>query len=75
MIGELNIAGVFFSPLVAWAVLALVLNLMLRQGLIRFGVYRFVWHRALFDLATFVMLWAAVTAVSVDIPLLTAPFR
>ena len=48
---------------------------MLQRGLSRFGIYRFVWHRPLFDLALFVILWSAINAISVSIPLLTAPFR
>jgi hypothetical protein len=68
MIGEFDIAGVFISPLVGWATLALVLNMVLRRGLILVGFYRIVWHQALFDTALFVILWAAVTALSSHLP-------
>ncbi len=75
MIGELNIDGVFVAPLAVWAVVALGVNLMLRQVLIRVGLYRVVWHPALFDTALFVLLWALVAALSAHISCLLEPVR
>jgi hypothetical protein len=62
MIREFDAGGLFFAPLVASAVVALVLWFPLRSGLSRAGLYRWVWHPALFDIALFVLLFAAVTA-------------
>ena len=70
MIGELNIDGVFVAPLAVWALVALGLNWVLRQGLMRLRVYRMVWHPALFDTALFVILWAGVAALSTHFPFL-----
>jgi hypothetical protein len=75
MIGELNIDGVFVAPLAVWAVVALGVNLVLRQLLIRVGLYRMVWHPALFDTALFVILWALVAALSARLPFLLEPVR
>jgi protein AaeX len=75
MIGELNFDGVFVAPLAVWAVVALGVNLMLRQVLIRAGLYRVVWHPALFDTALFVILWALVAALSAHISFLLEPVR
>jgi protein-S-isoprenylcysteine O-methyltransferase Ste14 len=75
MIGELNIDGVFVAPLAVWAVVALGVNLMLRQVLIRVGLYRVVWHPALFDTALFVILWALVAVLSAHISFLLEPVR
>ncbi|MES1991862.1 MAG: DUF1656 domain-containing protein [Pseudomonadota bacterium] len=61
MIHELDIGGLFFTPLVGSAVVALVLWLALRTGLTRTGAYRWVWHPPLFDVALFVVLFAVVT--------------
>jgi protein-S-isoprenylcysteine O-methyltransferase Ste14 len=36
----------------------------------RLGLYRMVWHPALFDTALFVILWAFVAAVSAHVPFL-----
>jgi protein-S-isoprenylcysteine O-methyltransferase Ste14 len=75
MIGELDIDGVFVAPLAVWAVVALGVNLVLRQVLIRVGLYRVVWHPALFDTALFVILWALVAALSAHLPFLLEPVR
>jgi len=55
MIAEADIYGVFVSPLLLYAVAALVLMAVLRRGLSAVGFYRSVWHRALFDLALLVI--------------------
>ncbi|MBU6449462.1 MAG: DUF1656 domain-containing protein [Rhodospirillales bacterium] len=56
MIGEINIYGVLFPPLLIWVFIALLLSMAVRRGLSVLGVYRFVWHRPLFDLCLLVML-------------------
>lgn len=63
MIGELDINGVFIPPLLAWAVLALLLHAALRFVLERIGFYRFVWHTSLVDLALFVIVLGAVATL------------
>lgn len=40
---ETNVAGVFFSPLVAYMLTALLLYLPLRWLLTRLGLFRWVW--------------------------------
>ena len=62
MIGEFDFDGVFFSPLLLYAVVALVLSAVLRRVLAMAGFYKLVWHRALFDFALFVVLLGAVAA-------------
>lgn len=61
MIGEVDVYGVFVAPLLAWAVLALLLHTMLRWGLTRLGFYRCVWHPPLADLALFIIVLGAVS--------------
>lgn len=56
MIGEINLYGVFFPPLLVWIGGALILSVFVRRGLAALGVYRFVWHRPLFDFCLLVML-------------------
>ena len=63
MIGELDLDGIFVSPVVVSAVIALVLTIALRRILALAGLYRVVWHPALFDSACFVIVWAIVTAL------------
>ncbi|MDE1907059.1 MAG: DUF1656 domain-containing protein [Rhodospirillales bacterium] len=56
MIGEINIYGVLFPPLLIWIFFALLLSIAVRRGLSLLGVYRFIWHRPLFDLCLLIML-------------------
>ncbi len=64
MIGEINLYGVLLPPLLAWLGVALVLAAGLRLVLARTGLYRFVWHRPLFDLAVLVILLGGVAALA-----------
>jgi hypothetical protein len=64
MIGEISFGGVYVPSLLLWGTFAFALNFALRRILAATGFYRFVWHRALFDLATFVILLGCVVAVS-----------
>lgn len=56
MIGEINIYGVLFPPLLIWAGIALLLSAILRRAIIALGLHRFIWHRPLFDLCLLVIL-------------------
>ena len=60
MIREIDLFGVYVSPMLAFMAAALLLWLALRRVLERTGAYRYVWHRALFDLALYVVLLGAV---------------
>lgn len=56
MIGEINIAGIFISPLLLCMVLAFGLRWLLSFGLERLGLYRWVAQRRLADTAAFLLL-------------------
>ncbi len=64
MIGELDVSGVFVPPLLLWLGAALPLTAVLRRVLRWCGLYKFVWHRPLFDLALLVMVLGAVVALA-----------
>lgn len=64
MIGELDLYGVFLSPLLGLGVAALVIQFLLRRLLDRLGLYRWVWHRALFDTALYVLVLGGLRAVA-----------
>jgi len=68
MIGEIDLYGVFVSPLLIWVAIALPLTAILRRVLARVGLYRFVWHRPLFDLALLVVMVGAVVSLSSIVP-------
>jgi len=61
MTGELDIYGVFIPALLAWAILGFIASLIVRRLLAWLGLYRYVWHRPLFDIALLVVLiWTVV---------------
>jgi hypothetical protein len=61
---ELDIGGVFVPGLLIAAALAFLVSIPIRRLLARIGFYRLVWHRALFDLALYVVLLGAITTLS-----------
>jgi protein AaeX len=67
VIGELDIYGVYVPIFVAVAVVAFLLQIVLKRVLDACGLYRFLWHRALFDLAIYVILLGVVTAAAASI--------
>jgi len=64
MIGEIDVYGVFVPSLLIWVEATLTLTISLRRLLRRFGFYRLVWHRPLFDLALLVIVLGIVVAIS-----------
>jgi hypothetical protein len=64
MIGEFNLYGIYFPWLLVLGVVTLGVAWALRRLLARAGLYRLVWHPALFDLALFVVLLYGVTLIS-----------
>jgi hypothetical protein len=52
--------GFYLPPLALWAGGALIPFVVLRSLVERFGLYRFVWHRSLFNLALYVLLMGGV---------------
>lgn len=64
MIGEFNIYGIFMPWLLVLAFLTLGVSWIVRRILARIGIYRVVWHPALFDLALYVVLLYGVVLIS-----------
>ncbi|HUC16117.1 MAG TPA: DUF1656 domain-containing protein [Acetobacteraceae bacterium] len=64
MIGEVAIGGVFVMRMLVSLVIAMAIVALLRRMLAWCGVYRFVWHRPLFDLALLVIVLGGVVAAS-----------
>jgi len=63
MTGDVNIAGVFVHPLLLAAILAFALAEAIGWALARARLYRFVWHRGLFDVALTIVLWAGIAGL------------
>jgi hypothetical protein len=71
VIGEFDIYGVYFPAFAVFAAIAFIIQIALKRLLDVYSVYRFVWHRALFDLAIYVILLGLVTAAAATILPLT----
>ncbi|MEM5436155.1 conserved hypothetical protein [Paraburkholderia piptadeniae] len=64
MIGEIDVLGVFVPAVLVLMFIAYLLNLAIRTVLARIGVYRFIWHRSIFDLGIYVLVLGLVVIVS-----------
>jgi hypothetical protein len=60
MIREIDLFGIYLSPMVGLALAAVLVWVALRVVLRRAGAYRLVWHPPLFDAALFVIVLAAI---------------
>jgi hypothetical protein len=67
VIGEFDVYGVYFPAFAVFAVIAFALLLAIKRLMDASGLYSFVWHRPLFDLAIYVILLAGVTAAAAAI--------
>ena len=67
MIGEFDIYGVYVPAFAIYAAIALLLQIAIIRLLDARGFYRLVWHRALFDLAIYVIVLGVVTAAGASI--------
>ncbi|MEX3931707.1 DUF1656 domain-containing protein [Paraburkholderia phymatum] len=64
MIGEIDVLGVFVPAVLVLMLIAYLLNLAIRTVLARIGIYRFIWHRSIFDLGIYVLVLGLVVIVS-----------
>jgi hypothetical protein len=64
MMEEIDLYGVFIPSLLVWMVFAFVVLLLLRRVLTALGVYTYVWHRPLFDIALYVIMVGVVIATA-----------
>jgi hypothetical protein len=64
MIGEIDIYGVFLPAVLVLMLVSYLFCLVITRVFARVGLYRFVWHRSIFDLAIYVILLGIVVIVS-----------
>jgi len=64
MASELDLFGVLVPSLLLWSVLAFVLARIISRLIARAGLYRRIWHPALFDFALYVCLVAGLVFAS-----------
>ncbi|MGM4931618.1 DUF1656 domain-containing protein [Tardiphaga sp. 619_E2_N8_5] len=61
---EIDLFGVLLPSLMLWLVITYAIGALLRPLIEHSGLYRYVWHRALFDLALYVCLLGGVVYLS-----------
>ena len=64
---EIDLFGVYLTSVLVTSATSLVITLGLNRALAAVGVYRHVWHRALFETALFVIVWALVLMLSLKV--------
>ncbi|MBB6193554.1 hypothetical protein FHS51_003812 [Sphingobium wenxiniae] len=62
MIGEVDVAGIFISPLLLCLLVGFATRIVLSRLLEWVGFYRYIWRRPLFDTALFLILTGAAFA-------------
>jgi len=56
MLKEINLFDIYIAPFAGYMALALVIFLPLRIYFDRIQIQQYVWHRALFDIAVYVII-------------------
>jgi hypothetical protein len=64
---ELDLFGVIVPSLLLWGVVAYGFARLISKLIARAGLYRFVWHPALFDFALYVCLVASLVFISKEL--------
>ncbi|MDB5830849.1 MAG: hypothetical protein JWR14_679 [Caballeronia sp.] len=64
MIGEIDIYGVYLPAALVLMLVSYLFCLVVTRVFARVGLYRFVWHRSIFDLAIYVIVLGIVVIVS-----------
>jgi uncharacterized membrane protein len=64
---ELDLFGVLVPSLLLWSVIAFVLARIASRLIARAGLYRRIWHPALFDFALFICLVASLVFASKEL--------
>lgn len=64
MIGATDLFGIYLPWLMPLALLALIASWALRRTLAAAGVYRWIWHPALFDMALYLLLLYGISSAS-----------
>jgi hypothetical protein len=61
MMGEINFYGIYIPWLVILGIVSILCTRLVSYVMARFGLYRFIWHAALFDLSVFIIILGGFT--------------
>lgn len=68
MIGTIDVFGMSLPWLMPLAAVTLLLMWLARRLLAVFGIYRWIWHPALFDMALYVLMLYGLSCASALLP-------
>ena len=60
MIKEINLYGIYIAPFAGYMVISMIIFLPIRYCFDRIQIQKWVWHRALFDMAVYVIILSLV---------------
>jgi len=60
MIKEINLFGIYIAPFAGYMFAAFILFLPVRYYFDRIQLQKFVWHRALFDMAVYIIILSVI---------------
>jgi hypothetical protein len=60
MLTEINVMGIYVAPIVIYALVTIPIFLICRWVLGMIGLWRFVWHPALFEIGLFISILSLV---------------
>ncbi|WER48449.1 DUF1656 domain-containing protein [Cupriavidus sp. WKF15] len=72
---EFNVYGVFVPATLVWMLAAFAVTAGMRAVLDRLGLYRFVWHRSLFNFSLYILVLGTMVAFVWEVPSCIASFR
>lgn len=61
---EIDVFGVYVAPIVPMMILALAVTLALRWAAVAAGLFRWVWHPALFEFSAYLIVLAAIVLLA-----------
>jgi protein AaeX len=64
-LSEVNLLGVYVAPISVLMVAAWLATIALRRIFVRFGLLRYVWHRALFVFSVYMILLSSIVLIFV----------
>jgi len=65
---EFDLYGVYVPATLVWMLVAFAITAGVRAVLDRFGFYRLVWHRSLFNFSLYILVLGAIVALLVETP-------
>lgn len=68
---ETDILGVYVAPIVPMMMAAFLVTLVLRFLALRLGLFRWIWHPALFELSVYLIVLSAVVLTAAAFKLAT----